>query len=230
MLLNGNPLPWVDSLVHLGTRVTNKVDGCAQDMKEKTARYVDKCVNLNQEFSFSHPRTKFTVNDIYNCHFYGFQVWNMFGAEFAKIESTYNKSIKIYGDLPFQTHRNLIEPISELRHMKIRLIKNYLGFIQEIKSSKRSIVKQLYLISSQDTRTTTGSNLRNILLLTDQSSIEDLLPSSADTLVYKELAEDEQWKVEFAREIIDMREDLSLAPEGWDKEELNFILSSICAD
>ena len=63
MMLNGNPLPWVESLVHLGVRVTNKIDGCQQDIREKIARYVDKCCNLNQEFHFSHPITKVRVND-----------------------------------------------------------------------------------------------------------------------------------------------------------------------
>ena len=30
--LNGNPLPWVDSLVHLGTRVSSQINGCQQVM------------------------------------------------------------------------------------------------------------------------------------------------------------------------------------------------------
>ena len=114
--------------------------------------------------------------------------------------------------------------------MKIRILKNYVGFIGELRSSKRPIIKQLLQISSSDSRTTTGSNLRNILLLTEHSSVDNLLPASVEGLVYKDLAENEQWKVELAKEIIDMKEDLMLAPQGWEKEELDDILTFLCTD
>ena len=73
MFLCCNSLPWVDSLVHLGTTVTNKIYGCQQDIKQKIARYIDKNWSLNQEFSFAHPSTKIKLNNIYNCHFSGSQ-------------------------------------------------------------------------------------------------------------------------------------------------------------
>ena len=42
MMLCGNPLPWVDKLVHLGCIVSNNIDGGQVDMKQKVARYIDK--------------------------------------------------------------------------------------------------------------------------------------------------------------------------------------------
>ena len=140
MKLNDNPLPWVSELVHLGTKITNEVNGCQKDIVEKKARYIDRACNLNQEFGFCHPLTKFKVNEVYNTHFYSSQLWDMFGQEFQKFESSYNRSIKIYADLPLQTHRNLIEPVSALPHMKVKVIRNYLNFIDTIRSSEKSIV------------------------------------------------------------------------------------------
>ena len=49
MMLFGNPLPWVDKLLHLGNMVTNQIDGGQLDMKQKVARYVDKNCNINQD-------------------------------------------------------------------------------------------------------------------------------------------------------------------------------------
>ena len=40
MMLCGNPLPWVDSVKHLGITVTNEVDGCQKDIMTKRARYI----------------------------------------------------------------------------------------------------------------------------------------------------------------------------------------------
>ena len=55
MMLCGNPLPWVDQLLHLGNMVSNKMDGGQVDMKQKEAKYIDKNCTINQEFSFAHP-------------------------------------------------------------------------------------------------------------------------------------------------------------------------------
>ena len=113
MVLCGKPLPWVSSLVHLGTRVTNQIDGCQQDMKQKIPKYIDKNCTLLQEFSFAHPSAKITLNNIYNCHFSGSQVWNLFSQGAASFEGTFNRSIKIMAGLPYPTHRYLMEPLAE---------------------------------------------------------------------------------------------------------------------
>ena len=67
MYLCGNPLPWVESLKHLGTMVTNQINGCQLDMKQKVGQYIAKNCSLNQEFHFSYPTTRIRINDIYNC-------------------------------------------------------------------------------------------------------------------------------------------------------------------
>ena len=54
--------------------------------------------------------------------------------------------------------------------------------------------------------------------------------SSVANLIYKELDENDWWKVQLAHEIIDMKEDISVAPVGWEKDDLNFILTTICTD
>ena len=55
MMLCGNPLPWVDRLLHLGNMVSNSIDGGQLDMKQKAAKYVDKNCTINLKFSFAHP-------------------------------------------------------------------------------------------------------------------------------------------------------------------------------
>ena len=53
--LCGNPLPWVKSAKYLGNKVTGIMDGLSQDIKIKRARYIERNVELNQEFYFAHP-------------------------------------------------------------------------------------------------------------------------------------------------------------------------------
>ena len=137
MILCGSPLPWVTSLKHLGSKVTNSIDGCHQDIKQKIAAYIHKNCNLNQEFKFAHPETRIRVNGIYNCHFSGFQLWDLFGSGAASLEATLNPSIKVMADLPYPTHR-YIEGNLACGHMKVKLMKNYLGFIKRDRKSSNS--------------------------------------------------------------------------------------------
>ena len=167
MILCGNPLHWVDRLLYLGNMVSNSIDGGQLDMKQKAAKYVDKNCTINQEFSFSHPMCRMQLNKIYNCHFTGCQTWDLFSQGAERFYSTYNRSVKVMADLPYATHRYLIEPVSGVQHMTISLIRYFLNFINKIKQSPIAVLRNLYSIAKADVRTTTaGSNHRNILLQT----------------------------------------------------------------
>ena len=79
LILCGNPLPWTDRFKHLGINIENKINGCEYDMRIKKASYAGKNIELNQEFCWAHPNTKIQVNKIFNSHFYGSVLWNLFG-------------------------------------------------------------------------------------------------------------------------------------------------------
>ena len=225
MLLCGNPLPWVDSLKHLGNMVSNKVDGGQLDMKQKLARYIDKNCSLTQEFSFAHPSTVLALNNIYNGHYSGSQVWNLFSQGADKFYSTYNRSVKIMANLPYATHRYLIEPVSGQNHMSTILIKN---FINKVKSSPKPVLRQLLDIAKADVRTTTGSNLRHILLMTNLTSVDDISPSIMQQIKYKEILDTDKWRVPIIKEAIEMMHGDVIPPDGWTKDELDEILHYAC--
>ena len=156
LVLCGNTLPWVDTLTHLGTKVTNKIDGCQDDLKMKTATYIQKNCSIIQEFNFAHPITKLRLNSIYNCHFSGSALWDLFSQSMRSFESTFNRSVKMMTDLPFETHRYFFESLLGTPHMKLRILKNYLTFIKSIKMSSKQVLRHLYTISSSDVRSITG--------------------------------------------------------------------------
>ena len=155
-------LSWVDKIKHLGNTISNTLDGSQLDMRVKTAKCVDKHNTICQEFYFAHPMSKIILNNIYNGYYTGSQSWKMQSQEYEKVMSTFNRSVKIMLDLPWATHRCLIEPLTETQHRSKVLIKRYLSFIE--KSEKMSL-KQLLRLSRRDVRTVTGHNLRPIMLL-----------------------------------------------------------------
>ena len=123
--------PWVTCGKHLGNMIENKINGQKMDLKMKRAAYIAKNNELMQEFSFSHPKTKMKLNMIYNSHLSGSCLWDLFSSEAGMMESTWNTSVRLMYNLPMQTHRNLIEPISGNRHVKFHLVKRFLSFIHQ---------------------------------------------------------------------------------------------------
>ena len=228
MMLCGNPLPWVDRLLHLGNMVSNQIDGGQADINQKAAQYIDKNCNINQEFFFAHPICKILLNKIYNCHFTGCQIWDLFSKGAEKFYGTYNRSVKVMADLPLATHRYLIEPVSGQQHMSTTLMRNFLNFISKIRQSQKPVLRQLYSVVKDDVRTTTGSNLRNILLLTSLSSVDDLKPSIADQIKYQVISDRDKWRVPLIQEAIDMKNGVVSLPDGWSFDELEEILEFAC--
>ena len=80
LTLCGNPLTWVDKIVHLGITVTNQRNPLESDMDIKKARYVSRNIELNQEFHFSSSETKMMINDIYNSSWFGSVLYNLYDA------------------------------------------------------------------------------------------------------------------------------------------------------
>ena len=226
LLLCGTALPWVNKVKHLGNIISNTMDGCQMDMKIKSARYVDKSNTICQEFYFTHPLKKATMNGIYNGHFTGSQLWKIDSPEYNKVLSTYNKSIKIMYDLPWATHRYLIEPITERNHVSRTLVERYMSFIAKVRNSKKANIRQLLEIIKRDTRTTTGFNLSTIMILTNKNSIEELFDGNND-FVYHPVEESEAWRIPFVKELLGVRHG-DLKVDGITPDELSQILDYIC--
>ena len=225
--LCGNPLPWVSSGKHLGITIDNKIDGMKGDLKKKRAEYIDKNNEILQEFGFSHPKTKILINSIYNCHLSGSCLWDLFSKEAVQLESTWNLSMKLMMDLPRGTHRRLIEPLSEVTHIKTVLMKRFLNFVQQIKKSSKKSSKFLLESIQHDARSITGSNLRNILLKTDKTSIRDLVPNDVLNIEYHPIQEDENWKVSFIQELIEAKNS-NLEVVDFTDDELDKIMEFLC--
>ena len=115
--------------LHLGNHFDNKYNGMAKDIKIKRAGYITKNCELIQEFMFAHPKTRFQTNLIFNSHFTGSPIWDLFSPDAIRLENTWNVSFKRMFDLPMETHRYLVEPVSDQMHLKKILIKRFLSFI-----------------------------------------------------------------------------------------------------
>ena len=185
-------------------------------MKRKNARFVSKNIEINQEFYFASPETKMTVNDIYNSSWYGSVLWDLFCPTAVKIQSSWNRSIKIMLDVPYSTHRGLIEPLSGRKHIKRIFIKRFIDFIFKIRISKKPVLKTILSAIETGTRSITGSNLRHILILAEKFNIEDITGEDSNSFEYFPRPMEDEWKIELIKFMMEEREAGNLDNENLD--------------
>ena len=107
--------------------------------------------------------------------------------------------------LPIQTRRCLIEPVSQSKHLKCILLERFLSFLNQIENSKKLVPKYLLLFIKHDVHSTTGSNLRNLLLPSKKNLIDELCKDDIRNLKYNQIEKKDAWKVDFIHEITDLK-------------------------
>ena len=143
------------------------------------------------------------------------------------MESSFNQGVKICFNLPVSTHRNIIEPVTKSMHIRKTLIARLLGFVHQIKSSDKRIPKLLLSHIIHDVRSTTGKNLRTILLQTRKNDVDELIRTDFRDVSYHPLSDDDKWKGNCLNELIDIRDGKLLLEEFHDME-IDDLIADIC--
>ena len=212
LVLCGNQLPWVDRVIHLGVTLTNDSNPTEVDMDIKKARYIAKNIEINQEFHFSSSETKLRINDIYNSSWFGSVIYDLFSPAAVRLESAYNRSVKCMLNLPLQTHRGLIEPLTNRQHLRKVFVRRFLQMLSKVRRSRKPILKTLLLVTENDSRSATGSNLRKIMLQVGKYDVTEVSEADAEKLKYH-VMEDAEWKIEMLEGLMTERETRELDAE-----------------
>ena len=167
------------------------------------------------------------INNIYNCHFTGSPLWDLFGKEVGQFERTWNVSIRMMLGLPQATHRYLIEPVSGTQHLKKLLIKRFISFLHQIQSSGRNATKQLLQFIHSNTESTTGNNVRKILRLTGKSHWTKIKGSDIDNISYCDIDNADKWRVNFVNELLEIKRN-EIEVDGFSVEEIDSMMDYVC--
>ena len=211
---------------HLGTRLEVDKDILAKDVVEKRARYIQCNNELTQEFAYASSYTKAWINRVFNSHAYGATLWNLYGREANMFYNTWSTSIRKMYRVDRRTHWYLIEPLSEMEHIKRSILKRYLGFTEKLSTSRKTVVKNVFRVIGSDCRSSTGSNRRNLLLECGGDSIL-LTKKDVERTKFQEIPPGEEWRVSIINELVEIR-DGSLAPIHWNRNEIDEMLTYLC--
>ena len=237
VILNKNPLPWVDVANHLGNELSVNINHtlcCLEtkyDLLVKRSIFFSRAQSLKQEFGFALPKIICELLRIYGTSFYGSVLWNLNCAEYGKLIRSWNTAVKLLWDLPNQTHTRFVESLTECPHLQSMLHSRYVGFTKSLLSSKKNHVKILFSLCRNDLSTLTGYNMKSLMTTYDCVTQEDLFQKQSvigRTRVNK-IDDSELWKVPIIDDLVGIKQgslDLDFPEEEID-QILKFITTSL---
>ena len=228
--LNGDALPWVTQVKHLGHML--QADNSMQvDVAQKRGAFIGKMNSLLQEFHFVKPDVMIKLMNTYSLSLYGSNTWDIFSTDCERLYSSYNVAMRLILKIDRCSHRYLLAPFSECLHLKTMIASRYASFYRTLITSRKTPVRFLARIAEQDQRTVLGRTLSKLL---QECSLEkdDLDKLTANLvkkkLEYKTVPIDEEWRVTLGKELIKIRDDEATELPGFSTEECEELLHHIC--
>ena len=93
VILNGDPLPWVGEVKHLGNLLQSD-NNMRHDAVVKRGKFIGKINSLLQEFHFVEPNVFMKLVNIYCSSFYGSNLWDLYSAEVDRIFKSWNITVR----------------------------------------------------------------------------------------------------------------------------------------
>ena len=164
IMLYNRPLPWVDSHLHLGHTI-NKNESSSDDIMRSRAEFISNIHALYQELGNTPPHVFLSLVQTYFTSFYGAVLWDLQSNAATRLYSTWNVHIRNAYNLPYATHRYILQELSNRPPLQVSFCKRFTKFCEQIKKSKRPEVLHLFHLQKFDYRSTFGKNYLNIILL-----------------------------------------------------------------
>ena len=203
IILNNDPLPWVDNLKHLGN-ILDTTNSMKKDCLNKRGKFIGQVNSLLQELHFAASSVKMKLLNIYTTSFYGSSLWDIYSQEVTKLYSSWNVTVRNVYSLPWKTHRYLIQDISECVHPKTMLSTRFVKFLESVSKCEKSCVRYLGRIVKSDKRTLVGRTLAK-LALECGCDVESLISTSVRRLEYFQICDDERWRNPLLKELLETR-------------------------
>ena len=223
IVLDGNELPWVDSVKHLG-HLLQRDNSMRLDIAKKRATFIAKTNSLLQEFSNVSTEVFMKLLNSFAINLYGSNLWYLFGKDCNKLYTSYNVAMRMILNVDRRTHRFLLVPLSNALHLKTVLASRFVTFT----SHKKLPVRFLARLFENDLRTVHGKNLSEIALICGEP-IEFLTSSKVKSMLrYKNLPATESWRLGICEELMSVRDNEGSHIMGFSSDEVNELLRFAC--
>ena len=127
--------------------------------------------------------------------------------------------------LPRQSHRYLIEPMSEFPHVLTLLTNRFLKFYNTLYCSPKKVISNLRKFQEIDCRSNFGNNINHICQL---NKTLDVSQCRRNSVKYFPITETDVWRVNLLKELIRYDQEYPLC--GFTENEIYFLIENVaCA-
>ena len=131
--------------------------------------------------------------------------------------------VKITFNLPRESHRYLIEPISQTSHLKMQLVKKFIKFSTTLSTCDKPHIRYLQNIQKNDFRSVFGRNCRNICAEDGSLEIENV---SISNLNYNPVPINEEHRIPLIQELLEIR--AGRLETQLTKDEIKSMINILC--
>ena len=227
ILLNGDPLPWVVEVKHLGNMLQAD-NSMKADCVTKRGKFIGKVNSFLQEFYFVAPRKFMELLNIYATSFYGSYLWDLYSKDVDRIYKSWNVTIRNVFCLPCTTHRYFMESVSGCAHPKTLLSSRFVKFAESLTCTTKTSIRYLASLVKEDNRTLMGrtlSKIKNECGVADLSLLSPRLVK--DNLKYFDVPQPESWRIGLLSELLDARAK-ELEIEDFSKKQIEEMIDVVC--
>ena len=222
ILLNGDPLPWVQQVKHLGN-VLQCDNSMRVDCSLKRGKFIGKINSLLQEFKFCDPHVKIKIFNIFATSFYGSGLWDLASNEVDRFFKSWNVAVRMAFGVPPTTHRYLIEHLSGVPHPKTMLSSRYTKFVDCLLTSSKPEVAFLANMSVSDNRTVMG---KTVTRLKREVDCQDITANLVKNKV--KYFPVEEWRLSYLDELVSVEAGDSCIDNSFSSSDVRSMISFLC--
>ena len=164
---------------------------------------------------------------MYLIDFYGSNLWNFYDKFSQKFYTSWNRMIRNVFNLPYKSHRYLIEPVSGIPHLKTMIVDRFIKFHDSLLNCNKFITRNLAFIQANDCRSDFGRNINNICRESKNLVFSNV---SKGDIKYFPINDNDKWRVPILKQLLHCNK-LTSPPNDeinyLNEDEFNFLLDFV---
>ena len=225
--LDGKILPWVVTAEHLG-HTLHQSGTMEQDCKIKRAQFIQKTVEVREQFSFARPDDVLSAVRVYCSDSYGSMLWALRSESSESYFKCWNTCVKLVNRVPRNTFTYLVEGYFAKQQTSLRnqVLARFTGFFQSLLKSPSAEVSLLANIVARDPSSTTADNISYIREVTKLSPWSFSPARIKAALPSLDVPDKEKWRLGLLSSLLKMRKERYFNSE--ETKQMDGMIDSLC--
>ena len=229
VLLDGKPLPWNETVTHIGHTLHENLT-MDSDANRARGSFMRRAADIRDQLHFSWPGTKMKALQLLAQDAYGSNLWLLDSNSAEMFFRSWNTEAKLCWGLDRATHINLIEQYfcSDMLSLRRQVLARYPNFVRKLLDSPSFEIRFLANIALSDMRSPTCRNLSYLNEITKLNVLSEPKWKVKLALPYQSKDKPEPWRISLLTTLLECRFSGNYGNLNSDKDTVNDMIKSLC--